>query len=454
MVPDNHHEPNFSDLADLFPDKPSRRHFEISDPMFQPIQFDIADPAGKVVTELIDTKWFQRTRHVRQLSTTHFTFPYADHPRFGHLLGAPQLAIDAMNSIAERSSDAIRDQINKFKVAVVAAAQCHDITHMAPGSHLASSIYFPGQPDPHEEFAAKLVMSDPEIKEILLRYGADVPNQVAAILREDTGVDAPPAWTSQLISGGGWNVDRGHWTFMDSLLCGVKYGNYNPHQLINSLVITDEGRLAITERGLSDLESFFIARRYLYEQIYFHRVGLGADQLYKNLIKRAREIGPQELPFCDPHMERILKAKSPADIDLETVFAMREYRFEYHLDSWTNAKDPILSDLADRILNRRLFKMARVSEDPQRAVRQREVAKEVVTTCGFDPEYYLFEVATRNVSRGDFATFLAVRHDGGNLQPATELSHVLSSLASTTTKEKRYLVFPEEVRERFHQIKR
>src|SRR5947199_339441 len=42
--------------------------------------------------EVIESPWFQRLRHVRQLSLANYVYPGAEHRRFSHSLGVMELA--------------------------------------------------------------------------------------------------------------------------------------------------------------------------------------------------------------------------------------------------------------------------------------------------------------------------------------------------------------------------
>ncbi|MHA1220356.1 MAG: hypothetical protein ACTSQB_01340 [Candidatus Heimdallarchaeota archaeon] len=49
--------------------------------------------------ELIDTKYFQRLRRIKQLSGSEFVYPGANHTRFEHSMGVRYLAEKMTNSL-------------------------------------------------------------------------------------------------------------------------------------------------------------------------------------------------------------------------------------------------------------------------------------------------------------------------------------------------------------------
>lgn len=418
---------------------------KIADLMFQPVRFDLTETTGRLVADLIDTNWVQRARSVRQLSTTYVTFPNADHTRFPHLIGACQLAIKAMEAMQEHCNKDTLAHIERYKPAVAVAALFHDLGQMAPGSHLAAKVFFPGQKDQHEDIGIRIVLEDPQIKSILESYDPVLPELVAKILTEKSVDGDPPPWTHELISGGGWNVDRGHWVYNDAILTGVGFGQYNPDRLLEALTLTPDMHIGIREQGLRALEHFFFARKHLYEEVYQHRPALVADGMYIKLFERARELGVAQLPYCDKHMSAILTAPTPSDLELETVYNMREHRVWYHIDSWQEAEDPILADLARRIMDRDLFKTLRLNNG--NGERVRELAMSSIHELGFDPKYYSFEIATKNVTRNDFQNFIKVVAEDGAVHSVEDLSGVFRALKEDSVQQRRWLVVPEPVRD-------
>ncbi|KAK7696470.1 hypothetical protein QCA50_001127 [Cerrena zonata] len=68
---------------------PSPRISEIR--RFRDVIYDYM-PFGHAVCAVIDTKQFQRLRHIKQLGTSYYVWPGAGHNRFEHCLGVAHLA--------------------------------------------------------------------------------------------------------------------------------------------------------------------------------------------------------------------------------------------------------------------------------------------------------------------------------------------------------------------------
>jgi len=66
----------------------------ISDPIHGYISFTVHSGRGKEKTEkdLIDSSWGQRLRQIYQIQSARWVYPYAEHSRFQHSLGAMHLA--------------------------------------------------------------------------------------------------------------------------------------------------------------------------------------------------------------------------------------------------------------------------------------------------------------------------------------------------------------------------
>jgi len=410
-----------------------------ADIVHQSIVFSTNVEHEALILSLLESPWVQRLRDISQTANTRLVYMFSEHSRFGHSLGVAYLACCLM----EKLSRNFPDQIATSGPAVCAAALLHDIGHIAPGSHTAQKTWFPGQPDQHEALAAKIIEHDAEICSSLEKYGPHTIPLCTAILRDDPS--APP-WARQLLSGGGWNIDRGNWCMVDSILAGVSYGKYNIPALTDSIVITPDGNLAIRENRLDAMMHFAVSRHAMYRQIYQHRVLLSADTLAMAIVKRARDLG-SALEFADDHMRCALQAQNAAVLPLATIFAMREAWWRYHLYRWSQGQDPILADLSQRMLYRRLFKTVRIRDNDERhALKQ--AAYEAVVACGFDPSYYLHETSTEDMHANDSKQSPSVLMDDGRIVPLIEADPLFRTMISDKEGIRTWLVMPEAAKAR------
>src|SRR6516162_4765666 len=87
---------------------------------------------------VVDTPWYQRLRHVRQLGFGELAFPGATHTRHAHSLGAMHVASKLFEAVSARAGLA-EPYASRFKAGVRMAVLCHDVGHM-PLSHASESI--------------------------------------------------------------------------------------------------------------------------------------------------------------------------------------------------------------------------------------------------------------------------------------------------------------------------
>lgn len=409
-----------------------------ADVVHQSVSLSKSDPAENLILTLIDTRWFQRLRDISQTANTRLVYMFSEHSRFGHCLGVAYLAKLALGKLSKH----FPDDVAAYRPAILVAALLHDIGHLAPGSHTAFKTWFPGQPDSHEELAEIVITQDPEISTILRDFDPSLAQTVLRILEESD--DVPP-WTWQIISGGGWNVDRGNWSTVDSVLAGVSYGKYNIPALVDSILITKDKQLALMENRLDAMLHFMVSRHAMYRQIYQHRVLLAADMLNKAVVQRARDLG-SKLEFADDVMRQALAAKTAQDLTLDMMFEMREAWWRYHMARWSRSHDPILRDLSDRILHRRLFKTVRVI-DPNTRGNMIEDATKALESLKMDPRYYLHEITTADVHSGDSKQSMLVQLDNGQVVTLGEADSLIRSMSANSVQSRRsWLAMPAEAK--------
>lgn len=410
-----------------------------ADVVHQQITFDQSDEASHLVLRLIDTPWVQRLRDISQTANTRLVYMFSEHSRFGHSLGVAALAINVMDKLARDFGS----KIAEFRNAVAAAAILHDIGHLAPGSHTAFKTWFPNALDCHEHLAEKIIRNDTAIQNVLNQTSPNLIETVCQVLSESVNL---PAWTVELLSGGAWNVDRGNWCAVDSVMAGVSYGRYNIPALTESLVLSSDGHLALKENRLDAMMHFALSRHAMYRQVYQHRTLLAADTLNQSIAKRARLL-KNKLPFCDAAMQEVLNVESAEQLSLETIFNMREAWWRYHLLAWRNSGDEILKDLSNRLLNRQLLKTIRVREgEAVEELMQR--ARDTAQQLGFDPDYYIHSITTADMQAQEIKKPLLVMLDDTSTRPLTQADPLFGALLrESRASARQWIAVPQEVKQ-------
>jgi len=392
------------------------------------VELERSCPFQSVIAGMIDAPTIQRLRWIGQLSAAWMVYPDAVHSRLTHVLGSANLTAETLLHLHSRASANQKRELEIWGPITVAFALCHDLGHAAPGSHLAQRVFFPNCPDSHEEVTHRIFREDEGFRTWLDRVvGVGAAEKLDKVAEESSDV---PRWTYQLVTGGGWNTDRGDWVPRDSHHCGVTYGFCEPKMIIRNLQITDEGELVITESGVSAIENFFQARTHMYRDVYFHGTSRLGEKLVELLVQRAREINDHgQLKWADDDMRIVLTASDVRQLSLDTIYNMTESWWTYHVQKWAREPDPITSDLAQRILLRHtIFKEWDLT--PENA----QLLRKMVETSDVDPRYYYVELAPMHIKVAkDLKSAMRVKRDNGELVPLTAYSEVLAALSELSS---------------------
>ena len=333
---------------------------------------------GKLIVALVDTPEFQRLRRIRQLGLAYFAYQAAEHSRFTHSLGAFHLAARMVAKLRQSY-----DIPAEAQTAVRVAALLHDVGH-GPFSHVIESIL----DFHHEQFTIEAVLSDQTaIGRLLADHSPDLAGDVAAIIRGDFRHRA----LAQLVSSQ-LDVDRMDYLLRDSLMTGAKYGIYDLEWIIKSIEINEAGdHLYVSAPGIYAVEDYLQARYYMYRQVYFHRTLRSAEAVLKVLLRRALNLfsnGGSVWNSIDTPMEKILRGEK---LSLLEHLHLDDTDVMFSIKRWQHSEDAILADLADRFLNRRLFKAFDLDMPEADRAGFIDASRRIVADAGFDPEYYFVE---------------------------------------------------------------
>jgi HD superfamily phosphohydrolase len=344
------------------------------DPLHNIISLDESVPEDRLIVDLIDSAEFQRLRRIRQLGLAMFTYQGAEHSRFTHSIGVMHVMTRALGLLG--SHHAISPEA---RVVGRAGALLHDLGH-GPLSHVVEKVFH----FHHEDWTRRIVLDTAtEVNQILSAFDSQLPEKLASLYQHNYR----PAFVSQLVSSQ-LDCDRMDYLLRDSLMTGAKYGLYDLEWVLHALRIDEPcDRIYVESKGLYSVEEYLQARYYMFRQVYFHRTLRSAEAVLNSALNRARlliERGVLGFRTVGSVFERMLageQASTGEYLQLDDTDVM------FRLKEWSSDGDEILSDLATRLMHRRLFKAIDVGADASENFW--EAASEIVRGGGFDPQYYL-----------------------------------------------------------------
>lgn len=264
---------------------------EIRDPIHVFVRVDADE------REVLDSRPFQRLRHIHQLALTYLVYPGATHRRFEHSLGVMELAGRLFDVVThpDNLTDQIKallpeigrpDQVRYWRRVLRMAALCHDMGHL-PFSHAAETELLPDGWD-HERLTREIIL-DTEMK--LIWDNMTPPLRSEDLVKLAIGPKKAPdlafsdweAILAEIIVGDAFGVDRMDYLLRDSYHAGVVYGRFDHYRLIDTMRILPpptsesedasiEPALGIAEGGIQSAEALLLARYLMYSQVYFHAI--------------------------------------------------------------------------------------------------------------------------------------------------------------------------------------
>jgi len=330
----------------------------------------------------------------------------------------------------------------------LAAALLHDLGH-GPFSHLFEQVL----PDSerHETWTRRVVL-DPgtDVHKILTRLDSALPERVARLVEGHHEL----TFLARAVSGT-FDVDRCDYLLRDAHATGVGYGRFDLDWLLRSLRFgipeseSDAPPLAIDgEKGIPAIESFLLARLFMFQQVYFHKTERACEWMLARALERAHQLlaDGARLPGTPPGLVSLARDSRAS---LGDYLALDDPSLWVALSAWREAKDPVLVDLVERLHQRRLFKTLELhgeQETPLGRVEALEAAREAVKSSGFDPDVYVGLDVASTVAFDDGDDPLLVVLPGGRTRQLAEASFLLGRLRGEKMERVR-LVFAPELRD-------
>ncbi|MEM6957074.1 MAG: HD domain-containing protein [Myxococcota bacterium] len=412
---------------------------------------DFEGLSERVVEALLQTREVQRLRRVRQLGLTSLVFPGAEHSRFSHALGAAhvmdRLLVRLRQLEAELPADMRIDDAAHMDA--IAAALLHDLGH-GPFSHLFEDV-LPGARH-HEEWSVEAIAGDgTDVRAALEGLSAGMAERVAALL---SGKHRLP-YLARSVSGT-WDVDRADYLLRDSHMTGVRYGLYDLDWLLRAFTVAPlegiEGAerwvIAIEGRkGLPPIEGFFLARHYMFAQVYHHKATRAAEALIRAIFARVVSgVRAGDAPATVP--AAIVCAALGEPVRLGDYLALDDARILSAIADWRTSDDRLLAGFCDDLMARRLPKTLPLPEhDEALWTDVSERAAAIAADAGFDPSLHVRLDVARDVpfseGEGPSGVWVQIRHR--SLQRLSSVSFLLGQLCGKRVQRPR-LIFPASLR--------
>ena len=384
--------------------------------------------------DIIEHPYFQRLRRIKQVSMTNLVYPGANHTRFAHSLGAMHLMRRAIQLLRGKGYDITDEELEAASLAIL----LHDSGH-GPFSHtLENSIV---QGISHEDLSLMVMQKFNEIhnggldKAILMFKGEYEKGFLTKLI------------SSQL------DVDRIDYLKRDSFFTGVAEGSVNAERLLEMMEVVGNGNeLAIEAKGIYSVESFLVARRIMYWQVYMHKAVLSAEYMLRNILKRAKMLSRERDLFATPALSFFLKNQNPFESDdpnavLDKFCQLDDYDVMTAVKAWCDDEDRVLSELCRRLTNRHLFKieMHEGEFDPNYI---NDIRNKIAKLYGWsleEADFALLQGISSNHAYHPKKPAINILYKDGTMKDISEASDQLNISVLSQPVVKHFICYPKEL---------
>ncbi len=407
---------------------PQSKRKIVNDPVYGLINI----PSSPVY-DIIEHRYFQRLRRIKQLGLTDYVYPGAVHTRFQHTLGAVHLLTSAINVLKSKNIEITTEE----EKAVTLAILLHDIGH-APFSHTLENIITVEYG--HEELSLLFMeLLNKEFKGELSLAIKIFKNQYHK------------KFLHQLISSQ-LDVDRLDYLRRDSFYTGVSEGIVGSDRIIKMLNVVND-QLVVEAKGIHSIEKFLISRWLMYWQVYLHKTVVSAEQLLIRVFKRVKYLIDQK---TEVYLSKELKffmdnpdlKKADISMILSNFSAIDDNDVFGLLKVWLTGSDKVLSMLSERLLNRKLLKIE-IQDTPfdeSKISKHKKKASSIFNLTEQEVGYFVF---TDNISKNAYSTIddkIQILYKTGEIVDVAEASDMLNISVLSKTVRKYFLCYPKEIK--------
>lgn len=374
--------------------------------------------------EIIHTPFYQRLRWIKQLGFTFYTFPGAEHSRYGHSIGVMFNAHKILARLGKAVSDQellddrVSSESKTFHQSIRLAALLHDLgTFMF--SHTTEMAYIrfgettnekngKGHPDDHEHLGSYIIKNtdyEGGITFVLKKFNLD-PQKISNLVK---GVD--PVIIANQILHSEIDCDRMDYLLRDAHYSGIKYGTYDRDYLLHHIRVAkvdNQEVLAIHHNALHAVEDFLMARFAWYSQVVRSARGARFDAIAEELTFHMLKEG--QIYTYSQLMHMI--AQDPVKFyTFNDQYFMTQVHHQYSSGGFD--KFPRIKDLAFCLLFGKAPRTVKAEEFKQRILSQDEDAvyekivrraqdkvaqiRDILKKKGTDKDWIVVDIPKKNI---------------------------------------------------------
>ncbi|WP_235069324.1 HD domain-containing protein [Turicibacter sp. TJ11] len=386
----------------------------------------------QLIWDLIQTKEVQRLRRIKQLGGTYMVFHTAEHSRFSHSLGVYEMARRIIRALMHQETVLSEEE----RLLVLSAALLHDLGH-GPFSHSFEAVFSVR----HELFTERIIMEDTEVNRVLEGYQKGFAKKVRDVINKTY----PNPLVINIISSQ-LDADRLDYLLRDAYFTGAPYGEIDVERILRTMRVVNN-KIVYKVSGMHAIEDYLMSRYQMYWQVYLHSAGRSFDLVIQRMLHRVRELIFEGYEF-NCHLGAIKDLFLEEEPSVETYLKFDDSTILYYASLFAEEKDPILSDLADRFINRRLLKEVHYTPSDETHEKLKQI-REYMIELGINPDYYLLtdhSVKTPYDYYGHKTNCLPdcieLLMRDGSIQEISEVSTIIKGIIAVKPKQEHKVYFP------------
>ncbi|MBQ4164326.1 MAG: HD domain-containing protein [Turicibacter sp.] len=386
----------------------------------------------QLIWDLIQTKEVQRLRRIKQLGGTYMVFHTAEHSRFSHSLGVYEMARKIIRALMHRGTILSEEE----RLLVLSAALLHDLGH-GPFSHSFESVFGVR----HELFTEKIIIGNTEVNQVLESYCKGFATKVRDVINKSY----PNPLIVSIISSQ-LDADRLDYLLRDAYFTGASYGEIDVDRILRTMRVVNN-KIVYKVSGMHAIEDYLMSRYQMYWQVYLHSTGRSFDLVIQRMLHRVSELIFAGYKFKHP-LGALKDLFLEEELSIETYLKFDDSTLIYYISQFIEEDDEILHDLADRFINRRLFKEIHYTPSDEMDKKLKEV-KECMIELGINPEYYLLTDYSMKTpydyyghKKNCLPDCIELLMRDGSIQEISEVSTIIKGIIAVKPKQEYKIYFP------------